>query len=83
MGNNLQLTMNTARRMAEAPERENVPGTLLEEKVSQSNQRQEWLITGLSDSEDGNDDEDYLMDLDLPKANKSSADYYGWFKKYN
>lgn len=69
--------------MAEAPERENVPGILLEEKVRQSNQRQGWLTKGLSDSQDGNDDQDSHMDLDSPKANMSSADHYGWFSKYN
>jgi hypothetical protein len=62
--------------VAEASERENVPGTLLEEKVCQSNQRQGWLTKGLSDSQDGNDDQDSQMDLDSPTANTSSADHY-------
>ncbi|KIK03562.1 hypothetical protein K443DRAFT_5353 [Laccaria amethystina LaAM-08-1] len=49
----------TRRRIAKAPERENVPNTLLEEKVGQ----------------DGNEDQDDQMDLDSPKSNASSADY--------
>ena len=71
--------MDTGRRTARVPERENGPITLLEEKVwSVKSESRVADKKGLSDSQDGNDDQDHQMHLDLPKANMTSADCYGW-----
>ena len=51
--------MNTGRGMARVPERENGPITLLEEKVwSVKSESRVADKKGLSDSQDGNDDQD-------------------------
>lgn len=46
-------------------------------RLGQSKQSKGWLTIDLSDSHDGNEDQDDQMDVDSPKANASSADYNG------